>query len=55
MCKYCGKVLDASFCLFFVRRIKFIWEDNIKINVQKLGRGGMAWIAVAYGREINAA
>jgi hypothetical protein len=39
----------------FVRRIKFVWEDNIKIDVQKLGWGVMGWIAIAYGREINAA
>jgi hypothetical protein len=26
------------------------WEDNIEINLQEVGWGGMDWIAVAEGR-----
>jgi hypothetical protein len=32
-----------------------LFKHNIKVNVQKVGWGGMGWIAVAYGRDINAA
>jgi len=27
------------------------WEDNIKMNVQELGCGGMDWIELAQGRD----
>ena len=33
-------------------RPRYIWEDNIKIDLQEVGWGGMGWIAVAYEREI---
>jgi hypothetical protein len=28
------------------------WEDNIKINLQKVGYGDMDWIRLAQGREM---
>ena len=27
------------------------WEDNIKMDLQEVGRGGMAWIELAQDRE----
>jgi len=27
------------------------WEDNIKMNLQEVGRGGMDWIELAQGRD----
>ena len=27
------------------------WEDNIKIDLQELGRGGMDWIDLAHDRD----
>ena len=27
------------------------WEDNIKMNFQEVGRGGMDWIELAQGRD----
>ena len=27
------------------------WEDNIKMNLQEVGCGGMDWIKLAQGRE----
>ena len=30
---------------------RHIWEDNIKLDLQELGCGGMDWIAVAQDRD----
>ena len=27
------------------------WEDNIKMDLQEVGRGGVDWIELAQGRE----
>ena len=27
------------------------WEDNIKVDLQKMGRGGMDWIELAQDRD----
>jgi hypothetical protein len=27
------------------------WEDNIKMNLQEVGRGGMDWIGLAQDRD----
>ena len=27
------------------------WEDNIKVELQKMGRGGMDWIELAQDRD----
>ena len=27
------------------------WEDNIKMDLQKVGRGGMEWIELAQDRD----
>jgi hypothetical protein len=27
------------------------WEDNIKVDLQEVGRGGMDWIGLAQDRE----
>ena len=27
------------------------WEDNIKMNIQEVGCGGMDWIELAQGRD----
>jgi hypothetical protein len=27
------------------------WEDNIKMDLQEMGRGGMDWIELAQGRD----
>jgi len=28
------------------------WEDNIKMDLQEVGYGGMAWIDLAHDRDI---
>jgi len=28
------------------------WEDNIKINLQEVGRGGMDWLDLAQDRDL---
>jgi len=28
-----------------------LWEDNIKTDLQKVGQGGMVWIAMTQDRE----
>jgi hypothetical protein len=33
-----------------LRRPKLRWEDNIKMNIQEVGRGGMDWIQLAQDR-----
>ena len=32
-------------------RIRRRWEDNIRMDLQKVGCGGMDWIAVAQDRD----
>ena len=32
-------------------RTRCRWEDNIKMNLQEVGRGGMDWIELAQGRD----
>jgi hypothetical protein len=32
-------------------RPKRRWEDNLKMNVQEVGCGGMDWIELAQGRD----
>jgi hypothetical protein len=32
-------------------RPRHIWEDNIKMDLQKVGFGGMDWIKLAQDRE----
>jgi hypothetical protein len=32
-------------------RPRFRWEDNIKMDLQEVGCGGMEWIAMAEDRE----
>jgi hypothetical protein len=34
-----------------VRRQKRRWEDNIKMDLQKVGCGGMDWIELAQDRD----
>jgi len=33
-------------------RPRHLWEDNIKVDVQGVGRGGMDWIGLAQDRDI---
>jgi len=30
-----------------IGRLRFRWEDNIKIDLQEVGLGGMNWISLA--------
>ena len=32
-------------------RPRFRWEDNIKMDLQEVGCGGMDWIELAQGRD----
>jgi hypothetical protein len=32
-------------------RLRYRWEDNIKMDLQKVGCGGMDWIELAQGRD----
>jgi hypothetical protein len=32
-------------------RLRRRWEDNIKMNFQEMGRGGMDWIELAQDRD----
>jgi hypothetical protein len=32
-------------------RNRLTWEDNIKMDLQELGRGGMDWIELAQKRD----
>ena len=32
-------------------RLRLRWEDNIKMNIKEVGRGGMDWIEVAQCRD----
>jgi len=32
-------------------RTRLRWEDNIKMNLKKVGRGGMDWIHLAQDRD----
>jgi len=32
-------------------RLRRRWEDNIKRDLQEVGRGGMDWIELAQGRD----
>jgi len=32
-------------------RLRSRWEDNIKMNLQEVGCGGMDWIELAQGRD----
>ena len=32
-------------------RPRFRWKDNIKMDLQEVGRGGMGWIDVAQDRD----
>jgi len=34
-----------------VRRRRSRWEDNIKMDLQEIGCGGMDWIELAQGRD----
>jgi hypothetical protein len=34
-----------------LRRIRHTWEDNIKMDLQKVGMGGMDWIELAQDRD----
>ena len=34
-----------------LRRHKFRWEDNIKMDLQEVGCGGMDWIDLAQDRD----
>jgi hypothetical protein len=34
-----------------IGRIRSRWEDNIKIDLQEVGCGGMDWIDLAQGRD----
>jgi hypothetical protein len=33
-------------------RLRHIWEDNIKIDLQKVGGGGMDWIELNQDRDM---
>ena len=33
--------------VFWLRRLRESWEDNIKMDVQEVGFGGMDWIVLA--------
>jgi hypothetical protein len=35
-----------------VGRARRRWKDNIKVDLQKVGCGGMDWIEVAQDREV---
>jgi hypothetical protein len=35
-----------------LRRPRLRWEDNIKMDLQKVGCGGMDWIELAQDRKI---
>jgi hypothetical protein len=32
-------------------RLRHMWEDNIKMDLQEVGCGGMDWIELAQGRD----
>jgi hypothetical protein len=32
-------------------RLRYGWEDNIKMVIQKVGCGGMEWIDVSHDRD----
>jgi hypothetical protein len=34
-----------------LRRPRLRWEDNIKMNLQEVGWGGMDWIELAQNRD----
>jgi len=34
-----------------VRRPRRRWEDNIKVNLEEVGRGGVEWIDLAQDRD----
>jgi hypothetical protein len=34
-----------------VRRLRRRWEDNIKVDLQEVGCGGMDWIELAQDRD----
>jgi hypothetical protein len=34
-------------------RHRFRWEDNIKMDIQVVGWGGMGWIALAQGGTVG--
>ena len=34
-----------------IRRLRHRWEDNIKVNLQAVGCGGMDWINLAQDRD----
>ena len=34
-----------------LERPKRRWEDNIRMNLQKVGCGGMDWIGLAQGKD----
>jgi hypothetical protein len=34
-----------------LRRLRHRWEDNIKVDLQEVGCGGMNWIELAQGRD----
>jgi len=34
-----------------LRRPRRRWEDNIKMDLQEVGRGGMGWIELAQDRD----
>ena len=38
-----------SFVICFL--VKFLWEDNIKMDLQEVGCGGMDWIKLAQVRD----
>ena len=37
--------------LFHAAHINFHWEDNIKMEIQEVGCGGMDWIELAQDRD----
>jgi len=38
-------------CLYYVRKPRHRWEDNIKLGLQKVGCGGMEWVELAEDRD----
>jgi len=37
--------------LYYVRKPRHRWEDNIKLGLQKVGCGGMEWVELAEDRD----
>jgi hypothetical protein len=44
-------VLDYIFLFYIYIFVRRRWEDNIKVDLQEVGCGGMDWIELAQDRD----